>query len=71
MCLFSRREILRRCGTGLGMLALAGLLADGKELVAEPPAPEGLAEKERLKAAARPAEKTGALGAWQRVPPPG
>src|SRR5947208_5610114 len=25
---FSRREMLTRCGTGLGMLALAGVLAD-------------------------------------------
>jgi hypothetical protein len=34
----SRREMLARCGTGLGMLALAGLAADAGEL-APPPRP--------------------------------
>ncbi|HJZ57226.1 MAG TPA: DUF1501 domain-containing protein, partial [Gemmataceae bacterium] len=28
MLLLSRREMLTRCGTGLGMVALAGVLAD-------------------------------------------
>jgi Protein of unknown function (DUF1501) len=28
-CFFSRRELLRRAGTGLGMLGLAGIMADG------------------------------------------
>src|SRR5262245_54162332 len=32
----SRREMLRRMGTGLGMLGLAGILADSGELAAAP-----------------------------------
>ncbi len=37
-CSFSRRELLRRSGTGLGMLALAGVMADGGLLSADTPA---------------------------------
>jgi hypothetical protein len=33
----SRRELLARCGTGLGVLGLAGLLADSGELIADAP----------------------------------
>src|SRR6266566_8147071 len=32
----SRREMLARCGTGLGMLGLAGVLADAHELAPAP-----------------------------------
>src|SRR2546422_120829 len=35
--LLSRRDVLARCGTGLGMIGLAGLLAD--EASAAPPDP--------------------------------
>ncbi|HQR41805.1 MAG TPA: DUF1501 domain-containing protein, partial [Gemmatales bacterium] len=37
MHLFSRREMLQRCGTGLGMMALAGVLADDGAQASEPP----------------------------------
>src|SRR5262245_24738099 len=35
---YSRRQLLERCGTGLGMLALAGVLADERVLAENPPA---------------------------------
>jgi hypothetical protein len=35
---FSRRQLLERCGTGLGMLALAGVLADDRARAEIPPA---------------------------------
>lgn len=35
MHLFSRRDMLQRCGTGLGMMALAGVLADNKALATD------------------------------------
>src|SRR5262245_13042597 len=35
----SRRQLLERCGTGLGMLALAGVLADERALGGEPSGP--------------------------------
>lgn len=37
MYLFSRRDMLQRCGTGLGMMALAGVLADERALIAGTP----------------------------------
>src|SRR5262245_16853430 len=47
---FTRRQMLTRCGTGLGMLGLAGVLAD-----------EGLLARHSAQLAA--AESTGALPA--------
>jgi hypothetical protein len=38
--LLSRREMLRRTGTGLGLLGLAGLLADSGHLSADAPGPD-------------------------------
>ena len=34
--MLSRRELLTRCGTGLGMLGLAGLVADSSTFAATP-----------------------------------
>jgi hypothetical protein len=45
MHLFSRRDLLQRCGTGLGMMALAGVFADDKARGAEPPAIDPMAPR--------------------------
>lgn len=37
MHLFSRRDMLQRCGTGLGIMALAGVLANDGAQASEPP----------------------------------
>ncbi len=42
---FSRRELLERCGTGLGMLALAGICAADNPLSAAPVPLDPLAPK--------------------------
>src|SRR5712671_5156810 len=42
---FSRRELLERCGTGLGMLALAGICASDTPLSAAPSTFDPLAPK--------------------------
>src|SRR4051794_8610874 len=42
----SRRQLLERCGTGMGMLALAGLCADETPVLAAPNSTDPLAPRQ-------------------------